>query len=66
MDNFKSWSDKVGIPWRAIKPHIDDAMEKVRTLWPEALINLPMDKEHKEKLKTHWHKLQADFRIETA
>ena len=26
--NFKSWADRSGIPWRAIKPHIDDTMEK--------------------------------------
>jgi len=63
--NFKSWSDKSGIPWRAIKPHIDDTLEKARTLWPAALKGLPMDEEHKEKLKSHWLKLQADFRIET-
>ncbi len=64
MENFESWADKSGIPWRAIKPHINDTMEKARTLWPEALKELPMDEEHKEKLKTHWLKLQTDFRIE--
>lgn len=64
MENFESWADKSGIPWRAIKPHIDDTMEKARSLWPEALKNLPMDDEHKEKLKAHWLKLQVDFRIE--
>ncbi len=64
MENFKSWADKSGIPWRAIKPHIDDTMEKARTLWPEALKDLPMDEDHKAKLKAHWLKLQADFRIE--
>jgi serine/threonine-protein kinase HipA len=63
-DNFQYWADKSGIPWRAIKPHIDDTMEKVRTLWPEALNNLPMDEEQKDKLKAHWLKLQADFKIE--
>lgn len=41
-------------------------MEKARSLWPEALKNLPIDEEHKEKLKAHWHKLQTDFRIATA
>jgi len=64
MENFKSWAESSGIPWRAIKPHIDDTMEKVHSFWPEALKNLPMDEEHKEKLKAHWLKLQADFRIE--
>jgi len=66
IGNFKYWSEKSGIPWRAIKPHIDDTMEKARALWPEALKNLPMDDAHKEKLKAHWLKLQTEFRIETA
>ncbi len=64
IENFKSWSEKSGIPWRAIKPHIDDTMEKARTLWPEALKDLPMDEAHKEKLKAHWLKLQTEFRID--
>ena len=63
VDNFQSWANKSGIPWRAIKPHIDDTMEKARTVWPEALKDLPMDEAHKDKLKAHWLKLQTDFRI---
>lgn len=63
-DNFQYWADKSGIPWRAIRPHIDDTMEKARTLWPEALKDLPMDEEHKDKLKAHWLKLNANFKIE--
>jgi len=63
-DNFQSWANKSGIPWRAIKPHIDDTMEKARTLWPEVLKDLPMDEAQKAKLKAHWLKLQTDFRIE--
>jgi len=63
MDNFEDWANKSGIPWRAIKVHLDDTMEKVRALWPAALNDLPMDEEHKEKLRVHWSKLQADFRI---
>lgn len=64
MENFESWANKSGIPWRAIKPHINDTMEKARSLWPEALKNSSMDKDQKEKLKDHWLKLQVDFRIE--
>ena len=64
-DHFQYWANKSGIPWRALMPHINDTMEKVRNLWPEALKNLPMDEEHKDKLKAHWSKLQVDFRIET-
>ena len=65
LQNFKSWSDKSGIPWRAIKPHIDDTLEKARALWHPALKDLPMDEEHKEKLKSHWLNLQDDFQIAT-
>jgi serine/threonine-protein kinase HipA len=63
-DNFQYWANKSGIPWRALKPHIVDTMEKVRTLWPEALKDLPMDEDHKNILKAHWLKLQPDFRID--
>ena len=62
-ENFEYWASKSGIPWRAIKPHLDDTLDKVRALWPEALKGLPMDEQHKEKLKVHWSNLQADFRI---
>ena len=63
--NFQYWADKSNIPWRAIKPHIDDTMEKARTLWPQALKDLPMDEEHKKRLKEHWLKLHAHFKIAT-
>lgn len=61
--HFKTWAEKPGIPWRAIKPHLDDTIEKARSLWPEALKDLPMDEEHKENLKEHWNKLQTNFKI---
>ena len=64
-ENFIHWAKKSGIPWRAIKPHIDDSMEKARTLWPEALKGLPMDGAHKSKLREHWLKLHSDFRVES-
>lgn len=63
MAHFKTWADKSGIPFRAIKPHLDDTMAKARNLWPEALTSLPMDEAHKELLKAHWSKLQDDFNI---
>ncbi|VAW94019.1 Toxin HigB / Protein kinase domain of HipA [hydrothermal vent metagenome] len=62
-EHFKSWANRSGIPWRAIKPHIDDTMEKVRSLWPEALKDLPMDDRHKIILKEHWLKLHTNFKI---
>ncbi len=61
--NFVSWADKADIPWRVIKPHLDDVMDKARALWPRALKDLPMDEAHKEKLKNHWSNLQQDFKI---
>jgi serine/threonine-protein kinase HipA len=63
--HFKYFANKAGVPWRAIKPHIDDVMEKARSLWPNALENSPMTQAHKGKLKIHWAKLQADFSIKT-
>ena len=61
--NFQSWANRADIPWRAIKPHLDDAMDKARTLWPSAIKDLPMDEAHKESLLQHWRNLQQDFRI---
>jgi serine/threonine-protein kinase HipA len=61
--NFQSWAERSEIPWRVIKPHLDDAMEKARNLWPEAIKDLPMNEEHKLKLKDHWGKLNEDFKI---
>jgi len=66
MAHFQLWAKRSGIPWRVIKPHLDDTMTKARELWPSALNNLPMNDEHKEALKTHWSKLHEDFKIETS
>ena len=61
--NFRHWADKAGIPWRVIKPHLDDVMDKARTLWPQALEELPLEHRHKKKLREHWGSLRDDFRI---
>lgn len=66
MAHFQTWADKSGIPWRAIKPHLDDTLSTARELWPEALKALPMEEAHKDGLRTHWGKLQEDFKIDTA
>ncbi len=50
--HFENWADKSGIPWRAIKPHRDDAIKKALSLWPETLKDLPMDEAHKKVSKT--------------
>ncbi|EDY87533.1 Y4dM [gamma proteobacterium HTCC5015] len=64
MAHFQWWADKSGIPWRAIKPHLDEVMKKARERWPEALTTLPMDEAHKKTLRSHWNTLQDDFKIE--
>lgn len=60
---FEAWARRAGIPWRAIKPHLDDTMEKARSLWPQEIKDLPMNDEHKERLQGHWAELQKDFQI---
>ncbi|HAD05412.1 MAG: phosphatidylinositol kinase [Desulfuromonadales bacterium GWC2_61_20] len=62
-ENFEAWAKRAGVPWRAIKPHLDDVMEKARSLWPGEIRDLPMNDGHKMKLQTHWASLQKDFRI---
>lgn len=61
--HFQAWAGKADIPWRAIRPHLADSLEKARTLWPQALAGLQMDEEHKKRLRRHWDDLHPDFRI---
>lgn len=64
FSHFQAWARKADIPWRAIKPQLEDTLDKARSLWPKALAELPMDEGQKEQLKEHWQALQADFRID--
>lgn len=66
MDHFRYWAGKAGVPWRAVRPHLDDVMDKARSLWPAALKTLPADEAHGKTLLKHWSVLPRDFRIETA
>ena len=66
LGHFRTWADKAGIPWKALKPQLDDTIDRARSLWPESLDGLPADPTHKEQLKEHWRLLSVDFRIETA
>jgi len=61
--HFERWAEKVGVPWRALRPHLDETLERARDLWPQALNDLPMATSHKEELKAHWGRLQPSFRI---
>jgi len=63
LSHFEAWAKKADIPWRAIKPHLADVMDRARAQWPQALSNLPMKDGHKELLSQHWQALRADFQI---
>jgi serine/threonine-protein kinase HipA len=61
--HFEAWAKKADIPWRAIKPHLTDVMDRARAQWPQALNDLPMNDDHKIHLRQHWQALQVDFQI---
>ena len=61
--NFEAWAKRAGVPWRAVKPHLDDTMANARSLWPKKIIELPMNDRHKNRLRAHWANLQKDFQI---
>ncbi|PHR63347.1 MAG: phosphatidylinositol kinase [Idiomarina sp.] len=63
MASFETWSNRVGVPWQAVKVHIVDALDKAQTIWPQLLTELPMNEEHKKALRLHWSKLHDDFRF---
>lgn len=63
INHFQHWAEKVGVPWRVIKPHLDDVMDKARTHWASELKNLPMIAAHQEQLRIHWQQLDSYFRI---
>lgn len=61
--HFEAWAKKTDIPWKAVKFHLEDLLEKARDIWPREIRNLPMNEEHKVKLTEHWGRLHSDFRI---
>jgi serine/threonine-protein kinase HipA len=64
LEHFQLWAERAQIPWRAIVPHLEDTLDKARSLWPQQLALLPMAPEHKEVLVSHWRQLREDFRID--
>ncbi len=63
FEHFELWAKKTDIPWRAIKVHLVDTLERARDGWQKMMSELPMNQEHKEKLQQHWSNLHKDFRI---
>jgi len=64
MASFEAWAKRIGVPWQAIKVHLEDTLELARTHWLQMLTELPMDELHQQMLKAHWQNLHHDFRIE--
>ena len=63
LETFQTWSNRLDVPWPAIKVHLLDALSAARDLWPGMLQDLPMHELHKEVLRSHWTKLSADFKL---
>lgn len=64
-EDFRRWSEKVGIAWPAIRTVIDDTVERARAQWPRQLEAMPMAEAHKATLKRHWRSLAPEWRIDT-
>lgn len=63
IGHFEEWAKSVGAPWRAIRPHLEDVMERAHGTWVEYLQNAPMNENHKSALRVHWQRLHRDFSI---
>ena len=63
LETFQTWSNRLDVPWPAIKVHLLDALAAARDLWPGMLQDLPMHEPHKKVLRSHWTKLSADFKL---
>lgn len=64
MASFEVWAKRIGVPWQAIKVHLEETLELARAHWLQMLTDLPMHKSHQQTLKAHWQNLHYDFRID--
>ncbi len=64
MASFEAWAKRIGVPWQAIKVHLEETLELARGHWLKMLTELPMDELHQQTLKAHWQNLHHDFRID--
>lgn len=64
MALFEVWAKRIGVPWQAIKVHLEETLELARIHWLPMLTELPMDELHQQTLKGHWKNLHQDFRID--
>jgi serine/threonine-protein kinase HipA len=61
--HFQRWAKKLGISWSSIEASLHDTLERARTLWPAALLELPMRNDHKIALQAHWQRLNPVWKI---
>lgn len=64
MASFEVWAKRIGVPWQAIKVHLEETLELARAHWLQMLTDSPMHKSHQQTLKAHWQNLHYDFRID--
>lgn len=64
MASFEAWAKRIGVPWQAIKVHLEETLELARAHWLQMLTDSPMHKSHQQTLKAHWQNLHYDFRID--
>ncbi|MDI5891900.1 type II toxin-antitoxin system HipA family toxin [Halomonas rhizosphaerae] len=62
-DDFRRWSEKVGVSWPAIRQVLAETVERARCQWPSQLSSLPMADEHQRVLRSHWKALAPEWRI---
>lgn len=63
LEHFESWSRSVGVPWRAVRPHLEDVIDVARRQWPLYLDQAPMNPDHKRSLRDHWRSLDSGFGV---
>ena len=64
MASFETWAKRIGVPWQAIKVHLEETLALARVHWSQMLTELPMHELHQQMLKAHWQNLHHDFRID--
>ncbi|SEM14344.1 type II toxin-antitoxin system HipA family toxin [Halomonas daqiaonensis] len=62
-DDFRRWSEKVGVSWPSIRQVLAETVERARSQWPSQLSSLPMAEEHQRVLRAHWKLLAPEWRI---
>ncbi|WP_148861397.1 type II toxin-antitoxin system HipA family toxin [Marinobacter fonticola] len=63
LNHFKTWSERVGVSWPAIRVHLVDVLKRAKADWSAILDASPMVDPHKAVLRQHWHTLHKDFRL---